>query len=219
MHLVAQPPPPLHRQLGRKLQPAGALHHLQRHLKLPQRFVVVNGGVGQHKRSEADVAAGAAVLCEDDLVKVRRHGDVGRAADDLVVHAPLAVRVAAREVQGPRDDAHARVGVREAPAKVLEVRPVVPVEAVADLRAHIAQGKGGVHGGLAPLCVGGGDLVAAVVAAAEVVFEFGAEGLRDRGVFDKGAVAAVGSAVGQGGWGDVFGDPVRVACAAVEGGG
>lgn len=60
--------------------------------------------------------------------------------------------------------------------------------------------------------------MAAVEAGAEVVFEMGAEFLRDEGVFEEGAVFAVAVALGEGGGGYVFDYPVRVACAAVVGG-
>ena len=108
--------------------------------------------------------------------------------------------------------------MRQPPTEILDVRPVVPVEAVADLRTHVAQRKGRVRRGLTPLCVGGGHLVAPVVAAAEVVVEFGAEFGGDGLVLGEDAVLAVAVPAGERGGRDVFGDPVGVAGAAVEGG-
>lgn len=81
--------------------------------------------------------------------------------------------------------------MREAATKVLEMRPVIPIKAVADLRTHVAQRERGVHGFLAPFGVGGGDLVAPVVAGAEVVFELAAEHGRDGLVFGEDGVFAV----------------------------
>ena len=99
------------------------------------------------------------------------------------------------------------------------MRPVIAIEPVADLWAHIAQQKRLVERVLAPFRVGGGDLVASVVARAEVVVQFGAKFGGDGGVFDEDGVFPVGVVGVEGGGGDVLGDPVGVAGAAVEGGG
>ena len=61
--------------------------------------------------------------------------------------------------------------------------------------------------------------MAPVVAGPEVVVEFGAEFGGDAGVFDEDGVFSVGVVNIQGCRRDVFSDPVRVAGAAVEGGG
>jgi hypothetical protein len=58
--------------------------------------------------------------------------------------------------------------------------------------------------------------VASIIAGAGVVGEFGAEGSRQRGIFVEEGKAAVASAEGEGGGGDVLGDPVRIASLAVE---
>lgn len=78
----------------------------------------------------------------------------------------------------------------EVAAEFLEVGPIVAVEPLADLRAHVGKDKGAVHGFLTPFGVCGGDLVAAVVAAAGVVREFCAEDGRKGGVFVESGVAA-----------------------------
>ncbi|OSS48395.1 hypothetical protein B5807_07787 [Epicoccum nigrum] len=213
--LLAQPLPPRRVQLGRKLQPARSLHRLDRHLEVGQRLLVVNARVGQNKGTERHLPPDTAVLGENDLVEMCRHGNVGGVANHLVRHAPLAVCLALGQVQRPCDDAHAGVCVRQAPAEVLEVRPVVAVEAVADLWAHVAQRKGIVHGLLAPLCVGSRHLVPTVVAAAEVVLELCAELLRDCDVFYEHAVLAVGVAGGQRLRCDVLGHPCWVASLTV----
>lgn len=107
--------------------------------------------------------------------------------------------------------------MRQATAEILKMRPVVPVEPLADLRTHVAEHKGAVHGLLAPFCVRGGDLVAPVVARPEIVFQLRPEGLRDAGVFDEDAVLPVRVGGGEGRRGDVLGDPVRVSGSAVVG--
>lgn len=84
----------------------------------------------------------------------------------------------------------------EPAAKVFEMRPVVAVEAVADLWAHVAQRKRVIHGFLTPLGIGSRDLVPSVIAGAEVVLELCAEHFWDCNVFDEDAVLAVGIAVG-----------------------
>lgn len=143
---------------------------------------------------------------------MRGDGDGGRRPNHLVADVPLAVDgVLARQIQRAGDDADAGVAAGEAAAKVLKVRPVVAVEAVADLGADVCQVEGVVHGLLGPFCVGGGHLVAAVVAAAEVVLEEGAELHGHRRVLEEDAVLAVAVAAGEGVGRDVLDDPVRVA--------
>ena len=60
--------------------------------------------------------------------------------------------------------------------------------------------------------------MAAIVPAARVVGEFGAEDGRDGVVFVEDAEASGGVGEGEGGGSEVLGDPVRVAGEAVEGG-
>ncbi len=70
---------------------------------------------------------------------MRGNGDVGRVADDFIRDTPFPVRgIFAREVERTSDDAHGGVVISQATAKVLEVRPVVSVEAISNLRAHVA---------------------------------------------------------------------------------
>lgn len=219
LDLLAETLPAAGVQLGRKLKTAGTLDGLERDLKLRQVLLVRDARVGQDEGAQGDLAVGAGtVLGVDDLVEVRRDGDAGRVADHLVGDAPLAVgRVTVREVQGPCDDADGRVLLGQVAAEVLKVRPVVAVEAVADLRAHVGQGEGRVHGLLRPLGVRGGHLVAPVVAGAEVVGQLGAEEGRDVVVFEEVAVLAVGVIHGEGIGSNVLGDPGWVAHAAVVG--
>lgn len=206
----------LQRQLGSELESAGALDGFDGDLKVGDGLLVVDGGVGEHKGAECDVAAGLAVFGKDDLVEVRGHGDGRWAADHLVLDVPLVVDgVFAREVERASDDADRRVADGESAAKVLKVGPVVAVEALADLRAHVGEVEGLVHGGLGPLGVGGGHLMAAVVAAAVVVLESSAELGGDAIVLDKVAVLAVGVAAGERLRRDVLDHPLRVARAAV----
>lgn len=188
----AQPLASLHGQLGRELEPAGPLDGLDGDLEIGQRLLVRDRGVGQHEGADGDGARDGAVLGEDDLVEMGRHGDVGRVANHLVGDAPFPIGgVAFREVERPRHDAHAGVAGREAVAEIFKVRPVVAVEALADLRAHVGEVEGIVHGLLAPFRVGGGYLVASVVAGSEIVFELAAELFRDCRVLEEDGVFAV----------------------------
>lgn len=100
--------------------------------------------------------------------------------------------------------------MRKSAAKVLEMRPVVAVEAIAYLWAHVAQRKSIIHGLLTPLCVCRGHLVASVIAAAEVVLELCAEHLWDGDVFHKDTVFPVCIVVCERFRGDVFSYPLRV---------
>lgn len=214
-----QPLPPRRGQLGRKLQPTGPLDSLERHLKVCDGLGVWDRCVGQDKCTQCHVSTNLAILSENDLVKVRRHRDGGRVSNHLVLGIPFAVRgVALGEVERAGDDAHAGVALGKPAAKVLKVRPVIPVETLADLGAHVAQKKGLVHGRLAPFAVGGGDLMPTVVAATEVVLQVGTELVGDGGILDKDGVLAVAVALGERAWCDVLDDPVRVAQAAVVGG-
>lgn len=61
--------------------------------------------------------------------------------------------------------------------------------------------------------------MASIVAGAIVIGEFSPELSGNAGVFDEDGVLAVGVGMGDGVRRDVFGDPVRVACTSVEGGG
>lgn len=98
------------------------------------------------------------------------------------------------------------------------MRPVVAVKALADLRAHVGQEEGVVHGVLAPFRIRRGHLVAAVVAGAEVVLQLAAELFGDRGVLEEDGVLAVAVGLREGGGCDVLCYPGGVAQAAVEGG-
>ena len=90
------------------------------------------------------------------------------------------------------------------------MRPVVPVEALAHLRAHICEEEGVIERLLAPFCVRRGYLVPAVVAGAEVVLEFSAEFLRYGRVFNKDGVPSVTIGDSEGFGGDVLCDPRRI---------
>ncbi len=219
-HLATQPLPPLGGQLVRKGQAARPLDRLDGHLEITQALLVGDLRVGQHEGAERHLPDRTVprLLAVDDLVEVGGHGDVGGRADDLVADAPLAIDgVAFGQVEGARDDADRRVFLGEVAAELFQVRPVVAVEPLADLRAHVGQDKGAVHGFLAPLGVGGGDLVAAVVAAAGVVGEFGAEDGREGRVFVEGGEAPRAVVEEERGRCDVFGDEVGGAQGAVVG--
>lgn len=59
--------------------------------------------------------------------------------------------------------------------------------------------------------------MASIIARAEVVGQFTAKHGWDCGIFDEDAVFAVCVLEGEGEWGDVFGDPRRVAHSSVIG--
>lgn len=171
---------PLRGKLGGELEAARALDGLDGDLEIGERLLVGDTRVGEHEGADGDLArAGRAdpvLLGEDDLVEVRGHRDVRRVADHLVFDVPLVVgRVALREVEGSGHDPHARVSLRETAAEVFEMRPVVPVESLAHLRRHVGQVEGLVHGGLPPLRIGCGNLVASVVAGPVVILQFCSE--------------------------------------------
>lgn len=218
-HLLAQLPPPIQRQFRRELEPTRSLDGFDGDLEIRQGLLVRDLGVRKHERAQTHVAPRLPVFGEDDLVEMRRHGHVRRVADDFVRDAPLAVvRVFAGQVQRSRDDADGGVGVGEAAAEILEMRPVVAVEAVAHLRAHVAQQERLVQRVLAPSRVLGGHLVAPVVAGAEVVRQLGAEFRGYAFVFDEVRVFPVRVFGGQRCGRDVLGDPERVSRSSVEGG-
>lgn len=214
--ISAEPLPALHGQQVREFKAAGTLNRLEGHLEVGDGLGVIDAGIWQNECADGDVAANTAVLGEDDLVKVRGHSDGGRRANHLVLDVPLVVDgVLLGQIQRSRDDAHRGISLGQTTAEVLKVRPVVAVEALANLRAHVAEVERLVHGGLRPLCVCGGHLVSSIIAAAEVVLEQGAELGGHAVVLEEQAVLAVTAARGQRLGCDVLDDPVGVARAAV----
>ncbi len=148
-----------------------------------------------------------------------RDGDIGRIADDFVLNAPFAVFIVALgEVEGTGDNADRRIALRQPATEILEMGPVVPVKALPDLRTHIREEEGVVHGFLAPFGVCGRDLVATIVTGAEIVLELATEFFGHGNVFNEVAVFAVPVRDGQGRRRDVFRDPDGVPKSAVVGG-
>lgn len=84
-----------------------------------------------------------------------------------------------RKVERTGDDADRGVFCGEATAEVLEMSPVVAVKTFADLGTHVGEVEGIIHGSLGEFAVGGRDLMAAVVAGAEVVRELCTELFRN----------------------------------------
>ena len=217
MDFLTKSSPPEFWQFGRELQTTCPLNRIDRHLKVPQRLVVGNGRIGQHKRAHAHIPSRRTVFGKYHLVEMGWHRDIGGGPDDLVRDPPLAIiRVALGQIERSGDDPDGGIGSREPAAKVLKMRPIIPVEAIADLWAHVGQQEGLVEGFLAPFRVGGWHLVAAIVAGARVVLQLGSELGRHAFVFDKVAVLAVGVVGREGGGGDVLGYPERVPCTAIE---
>mmetsp|Transcript_21326 Transcript_21326/g.46601 ORF Transcript_21326/g.46601 Transcript_21326/m.46601 type:complete len:212 (-) Transcript_21326:91-726(-) len=92
-----------------------------------------------------------------------------------VLHVPLAVPIRGGHPQRPRDDVHVLRSLTQLPHKALKACPVVPVEALADLRADVDEAECLVHLLLAALVVGGRGHVAPVVARVAVIRELGTE--------------------------------------------
>lgn len=214
--ISTQAPPPLHRQLARKLQPTRALNRLQGHLKVGDRLVIRDGCIGKHKRSKRNIAARLSILGENNLVEVRGHRDGGRRSDHLVLDVPLVVHgILLGEVQRAGDDADGGVLDCQAAAEVLEVCPVIAVEALADLWAHVGEVEGLVHSLLGPLAVRSRDLMAAIIAAAEVILQQSAELLRHGIVLEEGAVLAIAVPLGEARRRNMLSDPMGVSKSSV----
>jgi hypothetical protein len=216
--ICTQALPPLDGQLGSELEAAGTLYGLDGHLEVRDGLLVGDGRVGKDEGADGHGSRYRSVLGVDDLVEVRGHGDVGRVADDLVGYAPLSIQgIALGQVQRAGDDAHARVLGREATAEVLEVRPVVAVEALADLRAHVGQVKGVIERLLAPFGIRRGYLMATVVAGPQIVLQLRPELLRHGEVLGEDRVPPVAVGVRQRFGSDVLGHPRGISQSAIEG--
>lgn len=206
-------------QVRRELQPRSTLYGLYGDLKVSQALIVRNAGIGQHEGTQGNLAGGrvGVILGVDNLVEVGGNSNVRRVTNNLIVNAPLSIGVLVGEIQRTSNDANRRILLREVTAESLEVRPVIAVEALANLGAHVAQRKSVVHSLLRPFRVCSRNLVASVIAGAEVVCQLGAEHSRDVRILGECAVLAVGIVQCQGRGRDVFGDPGGVARATVEG--
>ena len=201
----------MHWELSREFQSTRSLHGFNGHFEVDQWLVACDFRVGKHKCPETDIAARLAILGEDDFVEVRWDGDVWWVPNHLVRDPPLVVHgIFPGQVERARDDPDARVGVRETSTEVFQVCPVISVESIPDLGAHVGQKKSLVHGFLAPLCVCRGHLVASVISTSEVVQQFRSELGGYRFVFDKTGMSSVARIRGQGSWRDVLGYPVRI---------
>jgi hypothetical protein len=136
--VCTQPLPPRHGQLGRKLQPARTLYSLDGDLEIGDRLFVGDFGVGEHECAHGDRSCRGAIFSKDHFVEMRRHGNVRRVPDHFICHAPFAVHgVPLGEVEGPGHDTHTRIPLRQTAAEILEVCPVVTVEALSNLGAHV----------------------------------------------------------------------------------
>ena len=188
---------------------------LKRHLKVLQRLIVCNLRIRQHECTQSNISANLSILSKDNLVEMGGHGDIRRIANDLVANSPLAIRLFLGQIQRPSDYPHRRIASSETTAEVLEVCPVVSVEALSNLRTHVAQRKRIIHSLLRPLCVRSRDLVSSVIATAEVILELRAELFWYGIVFDKDRVFAVSIAVFERLGGDVLDNPRRISGSAV----
>lgn len=164
-----QPLPPLHRQLGRKLESTRTLHCFDGDFEFRQRLVIGDPRVREHEGADGDLATYFSVLGENHFVEMRGHGDVGRITDDFVGDAPFSVCLALGEVERAGDDADGGVAGCEAAAEIFKVCPVVAVESLADLGTHVCEVESIVHSLLRPFRVRGGDLMSPIISGAEVI--------------------------------------------------
>ena len=140
-----------------------------------------------------------------------RHGDGWRGANHLVLDIPFVVdRILLGEVERAGDDSHGRVLYGEASAKVLKMSPVVAVEPLANLGAHVAQEESLIHSRLGPFRICCRDLVATIVAAAVIVFQISSEFGRDSFILHELAVFAVTVSQRKRSWCDMFDHPLGV---------
>lgn len=107
--------------------------------------------------------------------------------------------------------------VRQSSTEVFKVRPIIPIEAIANLGAHVGEKKCLIHGILTPLGIGCRDLVSPVITRAKVIVQFGTELLGDAFIFDKGRVASIAVVGEKGGRCNMFSYPVWIPCSTVEG--
>lgn len=128
---------------------------------------------------------------KDDLVEMRGHGDGRRFTDHFISDSVLAIGFLSGQVQRSCHDANRGISLGKIAAEILEMSPIIPVESLADLWAHIAERERGVHCVLTPFSVCGRNLVTSIVARTEVVGQFTAKHGRDCGIFNKDTVFAV----------------------------
>lgn len=106
--------------------------------------------------------------------------------------------------------------VRQSPAKVLQMGPVIPIKTLAHLGAHVGKEEGLVYGILTPLGIGCRDLVTPIVTGAEVVMELRAEFFRYALVLDEGGVGPIAVIGAKGGGCDMLRYPVWIPCSTIK---
>jgi hypothetical protein len=218
LHFLAQTATTGGIEFRSKFQSAGTLDSLDGDFEIRQRLAVRDASVGEHEGSEGDFVAWiGSVFGEDDFVEMSRHGDVRWLANHFVRHSVFAIGLLAGKIQRSCDDANGGVFFGQVAAEVFKVRPVIPVKALSDLGAHVAQGKCRIHRILAPFGVRGRNLVATVVARAEIVGQLAAEHGWDGCVFNESTVLAVAVPQRDRVRSDVLSDPGRVPGSSVVG--
>jgi hypothetical protein len=190
---------------------------LEGHFKVLKGLVVCNPSIGQDKSTQTDLSADLSIFGKNDLVEMRGHSNVRWVSNDFVANPPLAICLFLGQIQRPSYNTNRRITSSKSTAKVLKVSPVVSVESLADLRTHVAQSKRIIHGLLRPLSISSRNLMASVIATAEVVLELRAELFGYGVVLDKDGVFAVCIAVLERLGGDVLDNPRRVSGSAVVG--
>lgn len=170
MDFLAEPLSPLNRQVRSKFESACPFNSFDWDLKIRQRFVIRDLGVGEDKGPERDVPTGFPIFGKDDFEEMGRHRNVGRTPDHFVGYPPFAIgRILPGKVEGTGDDPYGRVVVGQPTTEILEVSPVISVEAISHLRAHVTQQKCLIHRFLTPFGIGRRDLVPPIIARPEIV--------------------------------------------------
>jgi hypothetical protein len=208
--ISTQPTSSLRRKLGSKLKSTRALNSLERNLEIGNRLGVGDRCVGENESAQGNVSTSTAVLSKNHLVEMCGHSNRRRASDHLILDIPLAVGLLLGEVKRACNDANRGVLDGQATAEILKVRPVVTVETIANLGAHVCKVESVVHGLLGPLAISGRDLVTTIKATSVVVLQPSTELLRDRVILDKVAVLSITLTNGERRRSDMFDDPVRV---------
>lgn len=219
MDFLAEPLSPLNWQVCSEFESTCPFYSFDWDLKVYQWFVVRDSCVGEDKGPERDVAAGFPIFGKDDFEEMGRHGNVGRTPDYFVGYTPFAiVRILPGEIKRTGDDPYGRVVVGQPATEILEMRPVISVEAISHLRAHVTEEERLIHRFLTPFGISCRDLVAPVIARPEIVQELCSEVRRNGSIFYEYRVPAISVVDGKGRGCDVFCYPPGVSIAAVEGG-
>src|SRR2546421_7401447 len=120
---------------------------------------------------------------------MRRHGYIWRISNDLIADSPFSICwITSREVEWAGNDTYRWISVCQASTEILKVRPIIAVETVSNLRAHVCEVECRIHRFLREFGVGCRNLVATIIAGTKIVHQLRSKLLRHREVFHKGRV-------------------------------